>query len=135
MTQPALITVDVPITEVIRKPSLGKAIEYCAELAGYAYDKELEAALNKAGVKVDATQLTRWKQGGEGIKWEKFCGLMDVCGNDAPLLWMANARGYDLATIRRRETETERENRQLREENAALRRVLQGGAVGAHIHH
>jgi hypothetical protein len=126
MNQPTLITVEVPLSEVVRKPSLGKAIEYCAELAGYSYDKELEAALSKAGVKVDATQLTRWKQGAEGIRWEKFAGLMDICGNDAPLLWMLHQRGYDLSSVRRRETETERENRLLREENAALRRVLQG---------
>jgi hypothetical protein len=126
MTQPALITVDVPVSEVMRKPTLGRAIEYCAELAGYSYDKELEHALAKAGVKVDNTQLTRWKQGGEGIKWDKFCAVMDVCGNDAPLYWMNHARGYDSHSLRRRESETERENRLLREENAALRRVLSG---------
>lgn len=126
MTQPTLLSVEVPLSEVARKPTLGRAIEYCAELAGYSYDKELEDELKKRGVKVDATQLTRWKQGGEGIKWDKFCGLMDVCGNDAPLLWMLHARGYDLHSIRRLETETERENRLLREEVAALRRVLQG---------
>jgi hypothetical protein len=126
MTQPALISVEVPIGEVMRKPSLGKAIEYCAELAGYAYDKSLEAALKKNGVTVDNTQLTRWRQGVEGIKWDKFCGLMDVCGNDAPLLWMNYDRGWDISSMRRRETETEKENRLLREENAALRRVLQG---------
>jgi hypothetical protein len=128
MTQPALITVDVPIGEIVRKPSLGKAIEYCAELAGYSYDKELETALKKAGVSVDQTQLTRWRQGVEGIKWEKFVGLMDVCGNDAPLLWMAHARGYDVGSLRRVESSVERENRLLREENAALRRVLKGEA-------
>lgn len=126
MTQPTLIAVEVPLSEVVRKPTLGRAIEYCAELAGYSYDKELEKALNHHGVKVDATQLTRWKQGGEGIKWEKFAGLMDVCGNDAPLLWMVHARGYDVGSVRRVETAVERENRLLREENAALRRVLRG---------
>ena len=126
MTQPALIPVDVPIGEVMRKPSLGKAIEYCAELAGYAYDKSLEDALKKAGVSVDNTQLTRWRQGAEGIKWEKFCGLMDVCGNDAPLMWMNHARGWDISSMRQRETETQKENRLLREENMALRRVLSG---------
>lgn len=126
MTQPTLIAVEVPLSEVVRKPSLGKAIEYCAELAGYGYDKELEKALNERGVKVDNTQLTRWRQGSEGIKWEKFAGLMDVCGNDAPLLWMVHARGFDVSSIRRIETAVERENRLLREENAALRRVLRG---------
>jgi hypothetical protein len=119
-----LLTVEVPISEVMRKPSLGKAIEYCAELAGYSYDKELEKALSDRGVKVDATQLTRWKQGAEGIKWEKFCGVMDVCGNDAPLLWMLHARGYDISNLHKRETETEKQLRAAREEIAALRRVL-----------
>lgn len=51
---------------------------------------------------------------------------MDACGNDAPLLWMLHARGYDLSSLRRRETETERRLRMALEENAALRRVLQG---------
>lgn len=129
MTQPTLIPVEVPIGEVMRKATLGKAIEYCAELAGYAYDKTLEDALKKAGVSVDNTQLTRWRQGGEGIKWEKFVGLMDVCGNDAPLLWMLHQRGYDLSTLRQRETELERQLRLAREENIALRRVLSGSAA------
>lgn len=129
MNQPTLLSVEVPLSEVVRKPTLGRAIEYCAELAGYSYDKELETALKKHGVAVDNTQLTRWKQGGEGIKWEKFCGLMDVCGNDAPLLWMNHARGWDLNAMRRRESELERELRMAREENLALRRVLAGSAA------
>lgn len=129
MNQPTLLSVEVPLSEVVRKPTLGRAIEYCAELAGYSYDKELEKALATHGVKVDATQLTRWKQGAEGIRWERFCAVMDVCGNDAPLMWMLHARGYDLNSLRKRESELERELRQAREENKALRRVLQGEAA------
>lgn len=53
--------------------------------------------------------------------------LMDGCGNDAPLWWMAHDRGYDLRSLHKRESELERELRLAREENAALRRVLQGG--------
>lgn len=131
MTQPSLLSIEVPLGEVMRKPTLGRAIEYCAELAGYSYDKELEAALAKHGVKVDATQLTRWKQGGEGIKWEKFCGVMDACGNDAPLLWMVHDRGYDLRSMRKRETALEHELRLAREEIGALRRVLRTGGMAA----
>ena len=107
--------------EVERKPSLGAAIELCAELAGYTLDKELQRELL-----VDKAQFSRWTSGQEGILWHKFMRLMDVCGNDAPLLWMAHQRGYDLNSLRKRESETEKVNRQLREENAALRRVLQG---------
>ena len=46
---------------------------------------------------------------------------MDFCGNDAPLLWMLNARGYDLGGLRKRESETERELRIAREDLARER--------------
>ena len=105
-----------------------RAIEYCAELAGYSYDKTLEDALNKAGCKVDKTQLSRWQQGSEGIKWEKLIGLMDVCGNDSPLLWMLHARGYEIRSIHKRETELQRELRLAKEENLMLRRIVVSGA-------
>jgi len=127
--QPTLISPLVPVEEIYRKPTLGKAMEYCAELAGYAYDKQLEGALNKRGCQVDKTQLSRWQQGSEGIKWEKLQALMDVCGNEAPLMWMIHQRGYDLHSLRKTESETEKQLRQARDENAALRRVLLGGAL------
>ena len=105
--------------EVARKQSLGGAIELCAELGGYALDKSLQQALA-----VDKAQFSRWQSGGEGVVWPKFERLMDVCGNDVPVLWMLHRRGYDLHSVRRRESETERENRQLRDAVAALRRVI-----------
>ena len=109
--------------EVARKHSLGSAIELCAEVAGYGLDKQLALAL-----KVDKGQFSRWCSGTEGVMWGKLAALMDVCGNDAPLLWMAHQRGYDLHAMRKRESELERELRHAREENLALRRVLQGGS-------
>ncbi|MGX5660015.1 hypothetical protein ACWKWV_09875 [Castellaniella ginsengisoli] len=114
-----LQSIIVPQAEVARKQSLGAAIDMCAELAGFSLDKELQHAL-----RVDKGQFSRWQSGQEGIKWDRFCALMDLCGNDAPLMWMLHDRGYDLGSIRKRETEVERENRELREEVAALRRVL-----------
>ncbi|SFB74490.1 hypothetical protein SAMN05216344_102197 [Polaromonas sp. OV174] len=109
--------------EVSRKQTLGAAIELCADLAGFALDKTLQQELG-----VDKAQFSRWHSGAEGIVWPKFTRLMDVCGNDAPVLWMLHQRGYDLHSVRRLETETEKENRLLREENAALRRVLVGAS-------
>lgn len=94
--------IEVRPEEVARKQTLGAAIDLCAELAGFSLDKELQMALD-----VDKGQFSRWQSGQEGIKWEKFCALMDVCGNDAPLLWMLHQRGYDLHSLRRRESETE----------------------------
>lgn len=117
------IPVEIRPEEVSRKQSLGDAIQLCAELAGFGLDKELQQQLG-----VDKAQFSRWSSGTEGIVWPKFARLMDACGNDAPLMWMLHQRGYDLHTVRKRESETEKVNRQLREENAALRRVLMGGA-------
>jgi hypothetical protein len=119
--QPAQISLPVEVRpeEVIRKGSLGSAIELCAELGGFALDKSLQQELE-----VDKAQFSRWQSGTEGIVWPKFVRLMDACGNDAPLMWMVHQRGYDLFSLRRRETEVEKHNRELREEVAALRRVL-----------
>lgn len=117
------IPVEIRPEEVARKQSLGDAIQMCAELAGFSLDKELQQRLG-----VDKAQFSRWSSGTEGIVWPKFARLMDACGNDAPLMWMLHQRGYDLHSVRRLESETEKVNRQLREENAALRRVLMGGA-------
>lgn len=115
----------IPVTmrpdDVIRKKTLGNAIELCAELAGFSLDKELQQIL-----KVDKAQFSRWHSGEEGIKWDKFTALMDACGNDAPLFWMLYQRGYDLHSIRKTESETEKQLRLAQEENAALRRALNG---------
>lgn len=121
MTDQLSIPVQVTPEEVAREKTLGGAIELCAKVAGFDLDKQLQMALG-----VDKAQFSRWQSGDEGIKWPKLNSLMDHCGNNAPLLWMVHARGFDLHAMRMRETETERENRMLREDNAALRRLLIG---------
>jgi hypothetical protein len=113
------IPTEIRPEEVMRKQSLGAAIELCAELGGYSLDKTLQQELG-----VDKAQFSRWQSGTEGVQWSKFTALMDACGNDAPVLWMLHQCGYDLASLRRLESDVERENRLLREEVAALRRVI-----------
>lgn len=115
------IPVEVTEREITRERSLGGAIALCAKAAGFELDKQLALELG-----TDKGQFSRWLSGQEGIIWPKLAKLMDTCGNDAPVLWMLHQRGYDLASLRRRETEMEKENRLLREEVAALRRVLMG---------
>lgn len=122
MSSQLSLPVEVRPEEIARKPSLGAAIVMCMELAGFDFDKEVPIR------GLDKGQFSRWKSGGEGIKWEKFELLMDECGNDAPLLWMLYQRGYDLHSLRKRETEVERRLR-LAEERArsaeeALRAVM-----------
>lgn len=110
---------EVTAQEVCRESSLGGAIDLCAKVAGLS-PKQVQDAL-----KADKAQFSRWTDGKEGIVWPKFVALMDYCGNDAPLLWMLQARGYDLASLRRVENELERQNRHLRDEVKALRRAMQ----------
>jgi len=116
------IPVEVNPSEVVRKTSLGSSIELCLELAG------LEPKQLQADLKLDKAQFSRWSSGQEGVVWPRLCAVMDRCGNDAPLLWMNHARGWDLHAMRRVESETERRLRLALEENAALRRVLVGSA-------
>ena len=126
MSSQLAIPVQVRPDEIAREKTLGGAIGLCAKVGGHDLDKTLQMELG-----VDKAQFSRWQSGAEGIVWPKLVQLMDTCGNDAPLLWMLQQRGYDLYSLRKLETETERENRLLREEVAALRRVLTAGAANA----
>lgn len=114
------IPVEVSLPEIARKPTLGAAITLCMDLC------DVPAKRLQSDLGLDKAQVSRWESGGEGVQWPKFDALMNYCGNDAPLLWMAHARGYDMASLRRRESELERQLREAREENLALRRVLVG---------
>lgn len=102
---------EVTPQEVAREQTLGGAINLCAKAAGLT-PKEVQDAL-----KADRAQFSRWTDDKEGILWSKLSALMDECGNDAPLFWMLHARGYDLSSLRRRESELER---RLRETEEAL---------------
>jgi hypothetical protein len=116
----------VTLQEIAREKTLGGAIGLCAKAAGYE-GKQVQDALRVDGKPLDKAQWSRWESGAEGIVWPKFTALMDFCGNDAPLLWMNLNRGYDLSSLRRLESETERALRIAKERIAMLehdKRVL-----------
>lgn len=108
--QPSLIRPTVNPVEIARKQSWAGAIEHCAELAGYSLDKQSSGELG-----IDKARWSRIKAGQEGIKPEQLETFMDACGNDAPLLWLMHRRGWDLHSLRKRETETESALRQARD--------------------
>lgn len=116
------LPVDVTVAEVARERSLGGAIALCYKAAGLE-PKQVQAALG-----LDKAQCSRWEAGSEGVVWPRLAALMDISGNDAPLMWMLLVRGYDLSSLRRTESETEARLRASQEEVAALRRVLLGAA-------
>lgn len=105
---------NVTAQEIAREKTLGGAIGLCAKAAGFE-PKEVMDALRVDGKPLDKAQWSRWESGQEGVVWPKFQALMDFCGNDAPLLWMLHARGYDLGSLRKCESETEKALRSERE--------------------
>lgn len=117
MNQQIAIPTEIRPEEISREKSLGGAIELCAKAAGFELDKTLQTALE-----VDKAQFSRWHSGAEGIIWPKLEKLMNACGNDAPLLWMLYQRGYDLCSLRKRETEYQQRVRELEEELAEERK-------------
>lgn len=126
--QPTVLKVSASPDEIARKLSWASAIEYCAELQGYSLDKQASA-----GIGMDKARWSRIKAGQEGIKPDQLEAFMDAMGNDAPLLWLLHRRGWDLHSLRRQETETERLLRAEREraEAAELRvRVLTEALTG-----
>ena len=96
------IPIEVRPEEVARKRSFGQAIILCCELGGME-PKEVAIELN-----ADKAQVSRWQNDQEGITWSRLNSLMDLCGNDAPLLWALDQRGYDITSLRKKQSETER---------------------------
>lgn len=128
--QPALPSPIPSADEIARKLSWPSALELCAEAAGYCLDKQASAE-----IAMDKARWSRIKAGQEGIKWEQLKEFMGAMGNPVPVLWMFHQVGFDLHSVRRRETELERRIRVLEEQNAMLahdKRVLtealRGGA-------
>lgn len=117
---------EVSAQEITREKSFGGAVTLCARAAGLEAKQVTDRVHTSEGKPVDKAAWSRWVNDKEGIEWPKLVQIMDHCGNDAPLLWMLHVRGYDVSSVRRIETEVERENRLLREEITALRRVLKG---------
>jgi transcriptional regulator with XRE-family HTH domain len=117
------IALPVPVApgEIERKLSFGAAITLTYDLAGLT-PKQLADKC-----RFDKGQISRWESGTEGVCWPKLQTLMDSCGNDVPVLWQLHQRGYDLSSLRRRESELEHRLRMAEEERDALKRLLLAG--------
>lgn len=105
---------------VTAQPSMLAAIKLCISAAGFDAGKEVYSELG-----IDAGHWARILRGEAHFPVNKLHALMDLCGNEAPLQWLVHDRGYDVSSLRFRENELEKSNRELREEVAALRRVLE----------
>lgn len=103
--------VAVDLVEIKRQPSWASAISLCANKSG------LQDKIIAADVGIDNAVWSRFKSGQNAPSGEQLDKLMTRCGNEAPLFWLLLQRGYDPRSLRRLESETQR---QLREANEAL---------------
>lgn len=103
--------------DIARQSTLSGALALCAAAAGLDLEKEVHIPLG-----IDAGHWTRMRSGTAGIQWDKLDAICDLCGNDAPILWMLHRRGYDLHSLRKRESETERALREAQERIDTLER-------------
>lgn len=114
--------VALPLELIVAQPSLLAAINLCITASGLE-DKEIYLELG-----IDAGHFTNLRKGKGHFPTEKLNDLMDLCGNEAPLIWLANSRGQGLVQLKsetERLLEAERERREAAElELAILRKNL-----------
>lgn len=104
--------IEVPIELVMAQPTLAAAVVLCIQVSGLGHT-EICLALE-----IDAGHWTRMLKGDANLPLNKLCGLMDLCGNEAPLIWLAHARGKGLVLLK---SEAERQAEQARAEADTLR--------------
>ena len=117
---------DVPMELVLKQASMLGAIALCTQLSGLE-EKEIYLTLG-----IDAGHWTRITKGEAHFPMNKLNDLMTLCGNEAPLLWLANSRGYALTLLKseaeRRAEEAEARAKEAEDKLEFLTKVMQGKA-------
>jgi len=112
------IRLDFSLDDVRRLTSKSDAFEFSLRCSGYQ-NKEIPDVF-----KMDLGQWSCITGGTKHFPHDRENEFMNVMGNEIPLIYAVEARGYDFSTLRKHQTDTERENDQLRRENADLKRAL-----------
>jgi len=107
---------DLPTIQ--RQPTMTRAIVLCAELGGFENGKDFCRATG-----LDQAVWSQIQNGTRFFPQDSYESLFDVCANEAPLIWLADRRGYVLVP---KETEMER---RLRVANEALDEERRTNAV------
>ena len=102
----------IPETDFHKLSSEAAAIRYAIENSGLQ-DKSIAVETN-----TDPGTLSKAKLGQARLNEDALSDLMDATGFEAPLYAWLIRRGYDPRSLRRFESDVERENRELREQLA-----------------
>lgn len=119
-SQPHVEEVTPQLVRVIKnKPTLLSAWNFAAQFSELE-DKQIYGPLG-----IDASHWTKITKGTASPPADdRFLQFMDVVGNDFPLIWLAEARGWDWLTIRKHRSDLERENEVLKEDLEAHKRTI-----------
>lgn len=107
-------SVAVDLADVQKQSTGAAAISLCATKSG-KLDKVLAADIGAQEAVWSRIQTT-----GKGFSLEQLSQLMDSCGNEAPLFWLLLFRGYDPRSLRKLESESERQLREAHDRIAEL---------------
>jgi hypothetical protein len=120
MEQPVQVNVDLNV--VARIPTFNAVVSHCVNLSGLDRKKVYGA------LEIDPGTWSKIESGKAAFDHAKLDSLYDLCGNEAPLIWQMNSRGYDWASVRKKQTELERKlaekDRQLADYERAFRLML-----------
>lgn len=103
---------------VAKQPSFSKALILCQNLSGLE-DKKF---YGPRGIVQSQAQWSRimGPAAQHNFPQDKLNLFMDIAGNEVPMLWLLHSRGYDLHSLRKKETETEIKYRKALERIAEL---------------
>lgn len=104
----------IPEADLPKLTSEAAAVKYACENSGLQ-DKSIAIEIG-----VDAAVLSKAKAGQARLNDDALDALQDATGFEAPLFAWLLRRGYDPRSLRRIESDVERENRELRERVAAM---------------
>lgn len=107
---------DVSDEIVYRQATFHAALKLCMDVSGLN-DQQIADQID-----LDAAQMSRIKKGDMHFPPNKLMDLMDACGNEIPLRWLAMRRGYDL---KQKLSAVELENHKLRAELAERQKELE----------
>lgn len=114
----------VPVELVLKQSTMAGAIALCVQLSGLE-EKEIYMVLG-----IDAGHWTRIMKGDAHFPVNKLNDLMDLCGNEAPIFWMAHSRGYGLVLLKseaeRRAEQAEARAKEAEDKLKFLTQIMQG---------
>jgi len=111
----ARIALDFTLADIRKLQSESDALAFSVRVAGYQA-KDIPLAFG-----IDAGQWSNILTGTKHFPQNRRNEFMDFVGNEALLMYGVESRGYDWSTLRQHQSDLERENERLRQENAQLR--------------